>query len=181
MFRMKPIHILTVTVFLALLAVGFWLSTHKPVWNDEIYSQRHIIERMNYGELIGFKITEGNSTPLFYVLQKAFAESLDYQFPAYNYEWHYVDLPSQIILRILPNLFMSMSLAMMFFYFARYYSLWQGIYALILALSSVMVWVYWAEARPYAMWMFFTTAQMLLLLSRLRAESPKNFWFGWPR
>jgi len=51
-----------------------------------------------------------------------------------------------------------------------YYSVWVGLYSLVLSFSSYMVWVYWVEARPYPLWILLTVAQSLLFLSMMREE-----------
>ena len=55
------------------LSIGFFIARHKPLWGDEVFSQRNIIQRMSYGDMLKGKIGqgEGNASPLFYLLQKA--------------------------------------------------------------------------------------------------------------
>ena len=74
-------------------------------------------------------------------------------------------------MRINPIIFMSLSIVMIFYFFNRNYSLLAGIYSLFISMSSFMVWFYWAEARPYALWVFLTTCQSLILLSLINEES----------
>lgn len=164
--RERMITGITLAIFFLCLAVGFWMAGHKPVWNDEIYSQINSVERLSYRDIVLRKVGEGNGNPLFYLIQKGISDLFRYRFPGeWKGEWHIQDLRSQMVMRVQPNLFMSLSIALLFWFFARRYSVGAGTYALVVTLSSFMLWAYWAEGRPYALWFFLTTAQSLLFLS----------------
>jgi len=166
----------TVSVLLIslLVANGIVLSRHKPLWNDEIYTQTHIIETAGYGKILSGRIPEGNNFPLFYMLQKTFLKMNAYRFPVtWDGEWEIYDPRSQFFLRILPNIFMSFSILAIFLYFWRTVGILAGLLALGLTLSSSAVWSYWAEARPYSLWFLLTTLQNLTLL-RFRNDKEKN-------
>ena len=74
---------------------------------------------------------------------------------------------------------MSLSITLLFYFFTRYYSFGAGAYALLVTLSSFMVWAYWVEARPYALWFFLTTGQLLLFLSLLKDKKNNSFLWTW--
>jgi len=165
-------------LFIACISIGLVLAKHKPVWNDEIYSQTNSIEDTSYLEIIAGDVEEGNNSPLFYLMQKGFCELLKYKFPAgWKGRWSISDLKSQIILRINSIIFMSLSIVCIFFFFAKNYSVWSGIYSLFISISSYMVWIYWIEARPYPMWFFLITIQSLLFLNVARDFSNESSSF----
>jgi hypothetical protein len=66
-------------------------------------------------------------------------------------------------MRIPSNVYMSLGLTLIFYFFTRFFSLLAALYALGVALVSPMVWMYWVEARPYSLWFLLTTSQLLLL------------------
>ncbi len=152
------------------LSIGFHLARYKPLWNDEIYSQIMLVDR-SYGQLIGFKIAEGNITPLFYVIQKALCDVFERR-PMIEWRqiWDAADPYSEIFLRIQPVLFMSLSAVAIFYFFTRFYGWALGVYSQVIFFSSYMVWAYFAEARPYALWVFLTTLQSLLFLRLFDSE-----------
>lgn len=166
--------VLTLALWVALMAVGFWLAALKPLWNDELFSQISTIEGSSYGEIVTLKFEEGNSSPLFYLIQKAVCQVTGFHLPV---QWagdaDIRDLRSQLILRIVPNVFMSLAVAGIFYYFSRFYSLAAGVYALLVAVTSFMVWAFWAEARHYSLWVLLTSLQALLFL-RLSGERDVN-------
>lgn len=170
LLRLKKhyLHVLCAIFSLVLLSIGFNLARHKPLWTDEIYSQTVSISRFSYLDIFLGRVKEGNTCPLFYLMQKVICAPTPDQRPSSGLEsW---DQHAQFQLRISPVFFMSAAMVAIFYWFARYYSLPVGIYALGICLSSPMVWSYWAEARPYALWFFLTTLQSLLFLSILRQE-----------
>ena len=158
-----------VIVFLALFAVGFWLARQRFVWNDEIYTQLSTVEGRSYTDLILGRIKEGSVSPLFYLMQKVLGITLHYTSPM---EWHtdmgFDHFPSRIVLRLNSIFFMSLAVAAIFYFFYRFYSSPAGVYSLLVALSSYMVWAFWAEGRPYALWFFLTTMQSLFYLYLVR-------------
>src|SRR3989338_4552810 len=161
-----PLKILTGFLFLILLAIGFVLAVRKPLWNDEIFTQTRNIDQASYAAILTGKIVEGNNCPIFYLIQKGVCDLVQYRFPKVwdSREWEFSDLRSQLILRIMPNIFTAGTLAIIFYFFARYYSFGAGVYGLLVALSSLMVWGYWVEARPYPLWFFLTIVQSMLYI-----------------
>lgn len=168
----------SVLLFAILFLVGILLSQRKPLWNDELYTQKESVERPSYAEILSGRLPEGNNFPLFYLIQKIICGVSGYRLgDQWHSEWQLSEPRGQVILRISADIFMSLSLALIFYYFAGQFSLTAGVYALLVALSSQMVWGYWAEARPYALWFFLTTVQLLLILGKnnLRALLVVNF------
>lgn len=172
--------IVAVVLWVTCLSVGTWLSERKPLWNDEIYTQIYSIEQLSYRDILSGRIKEGNNSPLFYLLQKGICDLTQYRFPQkWDGEWSIGDQRSQIILRLSSNVFMSLSIVLIFYFFAHYYSGWAGLYALLVSLSSFMVWSYWVEARPYSLWILLTTVQSLLFLNMVQREKPETrCWTG---
>ncbi|MCB9757486.1 MAG: hypothetical protein H6753_03570 [Candidatus Omnitrophica bacterium] len=124
------------------------------------------------------KIPEGNVSPLFYLTQKLFLDMINFRLPfTWDGSWFVHDVSSQIVLRCLPNFFMSLSITLVFYFFARFYSLGAGFYGALVAGSSYMILAYWAIARPYALWNFLTTVQILLFLCILKDDhSNEKVW-----
>jgi hypothetical protein len=154
-------------IFFILLVGGFNLSEHKLLWTDELYTQQTAIDAHSYMGLLSLKFPDGNKNPLFYVIQKTVCHIFSYHLPVYFPREIYStrDIPSQIILRIPSDFYMSLALAFIFYFFTRFYSIFAALYALCVALATPMVWMYWVEARPYPLWFLLTTIQLLLLLS----------------
>ena len=155
-------------VLVVCLSVGVWIAGHRPLWNDEYYSQVSSIRGISYLDQFLGNISEGGNAPLFYVVQKFFLQLICYQVPSswLGGQWS-SDPFSQIVLRINPILFMSLSVSLVFYYFCRRYSLWTGLYSFFIYSSSYMLWAYWAEARPYALLVFLTTVQSTILLNKI--------------
>ena len=166
---------LSAGVFFILLAGGFLLSQHKLLWRDEIFTQQSAIDTHSYLDLLTSKIPDGNKNPLFYIIQKAVCDISSFHLPVtYSKEQNFIrDIPSQIILRIPSNIYMSLALALIFYFFARFVSVLAAFYALSVALVSPMVWMYWVEARPYSLWFLLTTIQLLLFCLHVSFSPPK--------
>ena len=163
--------LVALTLFFLSFGIGIWLSLRKPLWNDEIYTQVYSIDQHSYADIIFHRLVEGNNCPLFYLIQKSICDMSGYHFPLeWDYEWNLADSWSQLILRLSSNLFMSLSLALVFYYFATHYSTGVGVYSSLVFFSSYMVWAYWVEARPYALWLLLTTIQSLLFLKILKEK-----------
>ncbi len=161
----KRLTVISLAVFVGLFFSGIWLSTKKPVWNDEIYTQTNTVEKSSVKDILTVKFEEGNSSPLFYLIQKGFQAVLGYHFPQkWNGEWEIEDLWTQTVMRLPANFFMSLALTAMFWFFAREYSLGAGLFALVTGLSSYMAAAYWLEARPYSLWFLLTTLLCLVFL-----------------
>ncbi len=150
--------------FIILLSNGFYLSSQKPLWSDEILSQTLTINQSYSDLLLKKNPQEGNVSPLFYILQKSFCDLFGFRTPTpwLNGHWEYRDMAANIFLRILPVVWMSLSFLLFLIYFSKRFNLWVGIFSLSLALSSSMLWSYWAEARPYGLWILLTVCQMII-------------------
>jgi hypothetical protein len=181
--RFKIVLFLTVAVFLGCLGFGLWLAEHKAVWNDEVHSQVASVMNGGYKDILflgaGNSI-EGNIAPLFYLIQRAICDVAGFRSPvSWDAHSEWTDETSKIVLRINPNIFMSLSAAMIFYFFGRNYSLWTAGYSFFVFLSSYIVLAFWAEARPYALWIFLTTAQNLLFLMIMRQENTVRHLWRW--
>lgn len=183
--RKKPLLYISILLFAALAAVGFTLAQHKPVWNDEIYTQVYTVEQFPVWKVLLGKIDEGGNPPLYYLIQKAFLGLAGYSSPP---AWHspladlnYNDPAARILLRVPAIIYMSSAIVLIFYYFSRYYSIWTGVYSLFITFASLMIWRYWAEARPYGLWVLGTTFQSLIFLHLLRDKNSVRRlwpWFG---
>ncbi len=169
-------YILSVVIFLLALGTGFWIAGHKPLWNDEIFTTVSSVHHQSFWAMIQGHIPEGGNAPLFYILQKAVIAVTGYQVhpPWIAGDWGTKDPTGQWVLRIIPVVSMSLSIALLFHFFAVYYSRLSAFLSVFIYLSSYMLWVYWAEARPYALFVLLTTMQLLLLVKRivLKDERP---------
>ncbi len=152
-------------VFILLMTCGFSLSQHKVLWLDELYTQHTAIDADSYAGILSLKFPDGNKNPLFYIIQKTACDAFSYHMPAVYADSlnRTRDIPSQVILRIPSNIYMSLALTVIFYFFTRFYSFFAALFALSVALVTPMVWMYWVEARPYSLWFLLTTVQLLLL------------------
>jgi hypothetical protein len=160
---------------LLILAVGFVIGQnvawHKPLWTDEIFTQVSTNEGRSYLDIVCLRTEEGNRCPLFFLIQKAAMEALHFRLPfAWQREGFVVHRLSQEMMRLPAVVFMSLAIALMFWFFCRYYSVAAGVLVFLMALASIVVWFYWAEARAYSFWMLLTTCQTLLLLKMFMEE-----------
>ena len=173
---------LSAGIFALLLIIGFSLSAHKVLWLDELYTQQTAIDANSLKGILSHTFPDGNKNPLFYVIQKGACKAFSYRLPVYFPQYFYStrDVPSQVILRIPSNFYMSLALALIFYFFTRFFSFYAAIYALCVALVTPMVWFYWVEARPYSLWFLLTSIQLLLLCCTTIAPKIKNvrglFW-----
>ena len=160
-------------IFVLLFLIGILLSEHKLLWIDECFTQHVSVQKPTYKDILTSNIPDGNRCPLFYLIQKINSDIFAFHYPDRESQGSadLIDARSQIIIRIPSNICMSLALAGIFYFLTRYYSIFLGIYALIIALISPMVWFYWVEARPYSLWFLLTTAQLLLFCSTIL--SPK--------
>ncbi len=174
----NPVFIVSLCLLVVCLWLGFSLAGHRPLWNDEIFTEC-MLESAPLKRLFPVNEMEGNVTPLFYFIQKGITASLGYSVPApwKERDWGYSDVYSQLVLRINPVFFMSLTIVSIFYFFSRFYSYGWGIYALIITLTSYMLWAYWTEARPYALWAFLSTLQSLLFLYIV--DQKKKFGKAW--
>ncbi len=169
-------------VFAMLFIVGFSLSRHKALWTDEFFTQKDSIDSQSYKDILTLQIPDGNKCPLFYLIQKINADLFSCKLSVAHIHGLNIilDARSQVITRIPSNVYMSLALAGIFYYFTRSFSLFTAIYALLTALVSPMVWLYWVEARPYSLWFLLTTAQLLFFCSTVLSPKIKvnKFIYG---
>lgn len=71
-------------VLLSALSFGYFLSTHKPLENDELFTQIHSVEGLSYRSILTMKIPEGNVSPLFYLTQKVFLDVIHFRLPLHG-------------------------------------------------------------------------------------------------
>lgn len=168
------IRVTSIILFIVLMFMGLRIASQKPLWNDEIFSQISSVEQLSYSEIVLGQVGEGNATPLFYLTQKVLCQIFNYSSPV---EWKKgtkfwdFDRPrDRIILRIGPVFVVAFAIALIFFYFAHHHSFGTALFSLFLSLSCEMLLRYWAEARPYALWMSLTTIQILLFLCFIQAR-----------
>ena len=154
-------------LFTLLLFIGFLLSQHKLLWIDECFTQHVSVDRPSYADILSLHFPDGNKCPLFYVLQKLNSNIFSFNYPQGQAEGSHdaSDVHAQIIIRIPSNIYMSLAMACIFYYFTRFFSLYTAFYAMAISLVSPMVWTYWVEARPYSLWFLLTTAQLLFYCS----------------
>jgi hypothetical protein len=171
---MRKVHIITGFLFITLLGLGAWISSHRILWNDEYYSLVSSVTNTSYSKILSGGVSEGNNSPLFYALLKLQCDVFSYHPPKpwMDGHWGGVYVFDQFFLRIQSVIFMSAALCALFFYFYRRNSLLIGLYALAVTLTSSLFWFHWTEARPYAEWFALTTFQILILLNML--ESPMD-------
>ncbi len=162
------IKVMSLVLFCAFIVGGLWVSAGKRLWNDEVFSFFNSVNNISYTQMALAKIPEGNNTPLFYAMQKAWLSLGSYRMPVTWVDMHspsvYPDFYSNIFLRFWPVVCMSLAVVGVFYFFSRFYSIWLGLYALLVALSTFMVWAYAFEARPYALWFLLTTIQGCLFI-----------------
>jgi len=165
-------------LFTILFNVGLNLAKNKYIWGDEFYSQKNI-ERSSYADIILGIRGEGNTSPLFYLIQKVMCDITNYQTPDF---WEkgsggFVDPYARKFLRIAPIVCMSLAVVLIFLYFSRRYSFAIGLYSIFISMSSYMLWLYWAEARPYALWFLLTTIQLLIFLILVDRGKSSPAWY----
>jgi len=175
----KPFIAATI-VFLGCLCLGFWIARHRPLWNDEFFSQITSINGTSFADQFLGRIPEGGNAPLFYSVQKLFLQIIHYQIPVKWLQGTWCnDAASQILLRINPIVFMSLSVGLVFYYFCRKYSFKVALFSLFVYISSYMLWAYWAEARPYALLVFLTTVQSVIFLQGTDQNSDRDSSRSW--
>jgi hypothetical protein len=140
--------------------MGTFISSRKPLWNDETHTQVFTISSDTYQQIIFSGIQgEGNKSPLFYLQQKILCDIFHYK----NQEGN-APVFERIFLRI-PTVFeISLFLCILFYFFSKRFNLWFGFLSIFIALNSLMLWWYWAEARPYGLWVLLTSCQMFLFI-----------------
>ena len=179
------INILSILLFATLFNFGIGNAVTKPLWRDEFSRTRGTIENVTYKGIFSGQIhkqssSERNPSPLFPLLQKSIFDIFKYKFSKINVtqwedHWSFMDIRSQIILRLIPIIFISLCIVFIFRFFAIEYSLLSGFGGLCIALSNELIWFHSVEAAGYSIWIFLTTLQTLLLLKIFRrADFSKN-------
>lgn len=167
---------LSLLVFFVCFYLGIKMSYARPLWQDELYSLKTILER----DLIQILLTpffylsnEGNDSPVFYVIQKCwilFLQNTPFAISTTNGELNISTAYAGAALRA-PWIFcFSAAVSCLFFYFHRFYGLIYAVLALVVFFSTPIVFSIWAEMRPYALWVFLSTLHSLFLLQILNAK-----------
>ena len=172
MGRQYRLQSITAAIFVVLFSGGLYIATKTPLWTDEVTSQTKSISGQSYRSLLlGIGKREGNNSPLFYFIQKLWQDGADYNDPNV---WIDSSPFSNGFLRVWPVASIAASVAVLFHYFAAHWNIWLGFYSVLVSLSSYIVWEYATQARPYALWFFLTTIQILLLFSVIRTPGPNR-------
>ncbi len=168
--------ICAIFIFLGISSAFMKRAQSLPLDNDEFYSQVSSVQGMTWQKIWAGHVDEGNNAPLFYSLQKVYQDVIGYQTPEAwkKGQWSYQHPPSMMVLRMLPLLCMAAGVALIFFYVTLRLGFIAGFYALLVSLSSFMVWSYACTARPYALWFFLSAMQMVLLFFWLEAKQKRQ-------
>ena len=158
-------------VFATGVAQGMAMALKKPLWNDEIYSQMASVEKTSWQAIWSGGIREGNNSPLFYSAQKLLANAVGYKSDDL---WHKDDIQARALLRVFPVLCMALGLAVLVGFFVIQDSLFAAALAFLTAISSYMVWYFWAEARPYAMIFLWSVCQSVAMVAFLCRRSGRS-------
>ncbi len=172
--------VLSLALWVGCFTAGLELSHRRPLWNDELYTHVNVIAKASYSEILAGRIFEGNNSPLFYLTQKAVCDILGYKLNrTWDGKWLMYDDYAQVILRLAPNVFMSTAITLLFFLIAYSYSLALGIFALAVMLALPATWFYWAEGRPYELWLLLTVIQVIFFLKTIDGYDRKSWaWIG---
>lgn len=168
---------LSAALFCLFLNIGISLSETRGLWNDEIFTQLQNVQNKTYVQILKGEVNEGNNSPLFYLIQKFITEVFQFRLsPDWNGQvYGYNDL-GQIILRIQGIIWISLTLTAVFLFFGFYFSFFWSIYGIALFLTSEIIWTYWAEARPYGLWIFLTMLHCLILIKIYQSQSVLKRW-----
>jgi hypothetical protein len=167
---------LLILLFVVFMAFGYELSMRKILWADELNTQVLSVENKTWTQLLQGQAREGSNAPLYYLIQKAIISVAGYRLP---FSWqtqndgNIYDRYSQGLVRLSANICMSLSLVLIVRYFLLHVSFGAACLSLIGSLSSYMVWAYWAEARPYALWFLLTTIQLIAFVRFLQTSKRK--------
>lgn len=172
MKKQKSHLILAVVVFIMCSFFGFYIASQKRLWNDELYTLLVSVNQTSYFKMLIGKIPEGSVSPLFYMVQKGLCDLFNYVSPLEwtQGKWEFIHPFSQIFLRISSVVFMALSIAGTFHFFLKRYSVFWAIYSILVSISSYMILSFWAEARPYALWVCLSTFQILVFLKILQTQ-----------
>lgn len=176
MIKKVMVIVLSFLVFLTLFVIWNERARTHPMDNDEFYTQISSVENMPWKNMWVGRIDEGNNAPLFYAIQKLYQQVLGYHSPdAWKKgQWGYQHPRSKFVMRLIPVLCMAGGVTLIFFFTTMRLGFIAGFYALIICGTSYMVWAYACIARPYSLWFFLTSLQMVLLLFWLEAKQNRK-------
>jgi hypothetical protein len=160
-------------IFIVVVLSGVVLARHKPLWNDEIFSQVGNIQSMSYMQIIKGDVGEGNNCPLFYLTQKLYCDVFKYRLSQIWNGGSIYDDHAQVFLRVPSIILMSLAVALVF-YFLAFQGLLFAFLSTALFCTSFVVWAYIAEARPYALWIFLTVLQTIFLYKALQKKEASS-------
>lgn len=174
---MKKI-ILSFFIFSICMWLGISLAQRNPIENDESYSQLESIQKLSYFDILQGHVNEGNNSPLFYILQKSFTHLISFKLQTiWTMEQYVCEDAAQLWMRLLPILFMSLSIALSSYYFLIRYHYIAAFICLALFLTSTPTWIYWAQDRPYSLWTLLTCMQTIALTEYfIFKNESKKFW-----
>ncbi len=153
-------------VFSFFFSVGIVLARHKPLWTDELYGQQFTIQGKSWSNIFFAQHGEINLFPASRALQKGFLQLIHWQLPFVwdGDTWFVAHPQAQLILRVLPDILMSLAMTAIVLFFGVRAGFVGGVVAALICLSMPMVWLYWVEARFYPLWFMLTVFQSLLFL-----------------
>lgn len=166
-------------ILAACAAAGLGLASQKLLWNDELFTQVQTIDPVGYSGILLADFPEGNLCPLFYLGQKTVCRLANYRLMVpWRGEFCIYEPRGQVLLRILPVIWMSLAAALVFLYYAWRFSLPAGWLSLAVTLSAFGFWAYMPEARPYSQWFLLCLMQGILFMEILgeRGESRRWAW-----
>lgn len=183
-----PIFGLCIILFFIIFDLGLFIAQHKPLWWDEEYSLITIQKHSYKDILLGHLPEEADNSPLFYVNEKLMYDLISYnpdslrkipgrpaQWPFSFYRENFEDPFSDLYFRIIPLIFASLSVVILFYYFTSRYSFIWGIFASLLCLTNFEIWEYGLQARPYIYFFTLTIIQVLLFIELItdQKKDPK--------
>lgn len=169
-------------IFFGMLLAGVHISRGKPMWDDELFSLECSIEARTYAQILKAPFwstsTEGNSSPVFYLFQKAWNSTLGLEAPRCPPKLLPIQNQSAATWMRLPHI-LALSLAVaMGVVWIGVRAGWGG--ALLLfgfSLGTSQYWLFLAEMRPYAVWVLLSTAQTIFLFEALeKGITRRLFW-----
>lgn len=165
-----------------LFNLRFWLaSLNKPLWTDEVNGIHGASVNSFYRLFEHGPNGEASPSPLHYVIEKIWIAAWNHH-P--EYWWN-----MRLFFRILPVLYWSIACTALFFFLLRFIpkkiaglKLWQ-ITLLSAAVagfvhSNEFAAYYSIEDRAYALWLMFSTLQILFILDFLAQEWSARKWMA---
>ena len=166
----RPILFITFLLLCLLFSIGIWFAAHRFRVIDE-GSSLHSVRVSSYGDILLGKIkNQANSFPLFFLIFKPFGQNLDPDL------WEENTVDYNIRCRIVSVLCISLTMCLLFYYFACSYSLGCGFYSLIISLTKFTIWFFFALARPYPLWILLTAVQGILFFDLMKQGYTQKTW-----